>query len=370
MSFSFNDIKYGWKIIAGVVITGATIFVADNTRQQILQRDTIQPILGTHERCLSAGVAPLEFVRTWTSNVYDTSGVTVYTNIVTNAIGWRVDRGMLVDLDAKIEELAPYFVDINSVYYSTTNIVMHTFTNILTTEGIGDGTNFTAYGWYVSQDDLKERCKVLYVLKYSSVFTATAYSNDFESIGWGSTFSTWGAAKTYADANLTKSYSLASGGSCRTLGAMYYVEYIPDYMEDIFWNAMKTVWKKSTISFSNSTPLKGTVDWYVSLQPTGKEFTKPRHRTDDLNPVYSANGTPNSNPYDFYLWGTVPVETNIEYTISEDVSSDATWCTVPSDSTGHGSYIFHTYVSSEGFLFHSQSLLFSPEFYYCTNKFW
>jgi len=168
MSFSFNDIKYGWKIIAGVVITGATIFVADNTRQQILQRDTIQPILGTHERCLSAGVAPLEFVRTWTSNVYDTSGVTVYTNIVTNAIGWRVDRAMLVALDAKIEELAPYFADTNTVYDGTTNIVMNTFTGLLTSLDIGDHTNFTAYGWYISQDDLKERYKVLETLKWSA----------------------------------------------------------------------------------------------------------------------------------------------------------------------------------------------------------
>ena len=180
MSFSFNDIKYGWKIITGVVITGATIFVADNTRQQILQRDTIQPILGTHERCLSAGVAPLEFVRSWYSNAYDGTNAVLYTNIVTNAIGWRVDRGMLVDLDAKIEELAPYFADTNTVYDGTTNIVMNTFTGLLTSLDIGDHTNFTSYGWYVSQDDLRERCKFLYSL------TKTAESGVFVGMHRGS----------------------------------------------------------------------------------------------------------------------------------------------------------------------------------------
>jgi len=178
VAWSFDSLKYGWKIPVGIVLAGTTIYVAGNLRARINQVDVIEPVLGTHERCLAAGIAPLEFVRQWYSNAYESTvttgvvdGVTnwttnwtavLYTNVFTNVIGWRKDRAMLVSTDAKIKELAPYFVDTNSVYDGTTNIIMHTFTGLLASLNIGvGGTNFTAYGWRVGTNELRERCAVL-----------------------------------------------------------------------------------------------------------------------------------------------------------------------------------------------------------------
>jgi len=64
--------------------------------------------------------------------------------IVTNTIGWHVDRDTLVSIDEKIKALVPCYVDTNSVYDGTTNIVMLTFTGLLTSLHLGDGTNFTS----------------------------------------------------------------------------------------------------------------------------------------------------------------------------------------------------------------------------------
>ena len=154
MSFQTTAIKYGWMYLTALgVITGTTIYVANNTRKQVLPVDIIQIPLAVTERALALQygtnalgeplyyVDPPSFVRTWTSNVYTTNGVTVYTNIVTNTIGWHTDRTMMVSLDATIKALVPYYVDTNTVYDGTTNIAMLTVTGLWASLGIGDGTN-------------------------------------------------------------------------------------------------------------------------------------------------------------------------------------------------------------------------------------
>ena len=149
MSIQTTALKYGWYIVAGAVLTGATIFVTDSTQKRITQRDAIQVILGTVERCYATqtatnptySVSPPSFVRSWVS----TNGAGGWeTNQVTNSISWYTDRAMMVSLDATIKALCPYYVDTNSVYDGTTNIIMHTFTGLLTSLDLGDHTNFTA----------------------------------------------------------------------------------------------------------------------------------------------------------------------------------------------------------------------------------
>jgi hypothetical protein len=227
MAFSTQAIKYGWVALASLgVLTGVTIYVANNQRHQVKPEDIIQPVLGTVERCLalqystnpvSYYVAPPSFVRTWlktnvtayaltnpfapadafvmvlcyTSYWPSTTGVPVvncytssfdqyggyyypylkinyaeswtatgghvwvtrnvgqtvnagfsnYFEIVTNTIGWHIDRDMMVSLDATIKALVPYYCDTNTVYDGTTNIVMLTVTGLWASLKIGDGTN-------------------------------------------------------------------------------------------------------------------------------------------------------------------------------------------------------------------------------------
>jgi hypothetical protein len=195
MAFSVQVIRYGWVALASLgVITGATIYVANNQRHQVKPQDIIEITLGTYERCLATqtstnptySVTPPSFVRTWTSNVYTTNGVTVYTNIVTNTIGWHIDRDMMISLDTTIKALVPYYVDTNTVYDGTTNIVTLTVTGLWASLGIGDRTNkFTRepcwtnpvstaatygdYPWQIYAEDLQERYKVLNALKYSVI---------------------------------------------------------------------------------------------------------------------------------------------------------------------------------------------------------
>ena len=157
MAFSFQNIKYGWLALTGIVLTGTTIYVVNNTRHQVKQIDIIPIVLGVYERCLATQYAtnplyyvdPPSFVRNW----INTNGAGGYvTNAVTNAIGWHVDRSMMVELDAKIKALVHYYVDTNTVYNGTTNISMLTVTGLWASLGIGDGTNqFTSVPCWTNQ---------------------------------------------------------------------------------------------------------------------------------------------------------------------------------------------------------------------------
>lgn len=175
MALSFQDIRYGWVALVGIVITGTTIFVASNQRQQVEQIDVIEIALGAYERCLATKrdawggtykpqyiVQPPSYVREWT----DASG-TVYS--VTNAIGWQIDRSMMTNLDTIIKELVPYYID-----ETDTNNNL-TVTGLWARLSIGDGTNeFTSipatgtnnaqygtYSWQLYSVALEERYKVL-----------------------------------------------------------------------------------------------------------------------------------------------------------------------------------------------------------------
>ena len=162
MAFATTAIRYGWVALVSLgVITGTTIYVLDNTRKQVKPEDIIELALGVHERCLATQyqtnpvaywVTPPSFVRTWYSNVYTTNGVTIYTNIVTNTIGWHIDRDMMVSLDTTISNLIPYYVDTNTVYSGSTNIVLLTVTGLWAALQIGDKTNkFTSTPCWINQ---------------------------------------------------------------------------------------------------------------------------------------------------------------------------------------------------------------------------
>jgi len=149
MAFNFTNLKYGWVILTGITL-GTTIYVVNNTRHQVNQADIVELLLGTTERCLATQYAtnpsyyvdPPSFVRNWIATNDSATNFGGYvTNAVTNAIGWYIDRSMMVELDAKIKALVPYYADTNTVYDGTTNIAMLTVTGLWAELGIGDGTN-------------------------------------------------------------------------------------------------------------------------------------------------------------------------------------------------------------------------------------
>lgn len=202
MAWSFTDLRYGWKIATGIALASTTIYVANNTRWRVNQADVIELALGVDERvmALQTGtnafgapvylVARPSFVRNWITNNYETQvvgGVTsvvavAYTNTFTNTIGYRTDHAMMVELDAKLKEIVPYYVD--------TNTFLHlTFTGLLASLSLGDGTNFTrtpaigtnaaTYGelpWRIYVEDLQERYKVLNALRYIKYTTNAPFS--------------------------------------------------------------------------------------------------------------------------------------------------------------------------------------------------
>lgn len=163
MSFATQALRYGWVALASLgALTGTTIYVLNNQRHQVKPEDIIELVLGTVERCHATknlyfndeqgrwddryGVHPPTIEQTWYSNVYmtnGTNGVAIYTNIVTNTIGWRIDQGMMMWVDTAIKALVPFYVNTNTIALTTTNFVfdMLTVTGLWAELQIGDRTN-------------------------------------------------------------------------------------------------------------------------------------------------------------------------------------------------------------------------------------
>ena len=258
MAWNFTDLRYGWKITTGIVLAGTTIYVANNTRWRVNQADVIELALGVHERCLATqtgtnkagepvyAVAPPVIVRSWYSNSYEstvTNGVTnwfavLHTNIVTNAIGWRTDRQMMVDLDAKIFALIPYYVDTNSAYDGSSNISMLTVTGVFASLQIGDhtnqftaipaiGTNAATFGPWAWRNYIvawQERYKVMNVMKMTKPNNSPMTAKYIPQPYGGLWESSWSLAKVAAEINFLAHNGTFDYFACYTAG-IYYSSY-------------------------------------------------------------------------------------------------------------------------------------------------
>ena len=415
MAWSFTNLKYGWRYVVGISLAATTIYVANNTRWRINQADDIELDLAVAERCLAtqygtnaAGeplyrVVPPEYVRSWYSNSYVTTNVPgdavtnwtaqLHTNIYTNTVGWRTDRAKAVSRDAKIKALVPCYVDTDSVYDGTTNIIMHTFTGLLTSLDLGDHTNFTAipaigtniatYGPWAWRNYFvawQERYKVLNALKmtapsdYSMV--ATNQIGGFAYNHFATNVSVWAALKASIDTNMAGpptafigTFTFATATSAHEPNTGIWAE--PD--------AWKQVWKDSTFSWSNITVLDGTMFWFVSMtNMTGDDFGVP-YVTNNFVTGYDANGIPNPLNGQLYIWGEEVVAASNGVIFSVNLSSDATWCVAPSWDTGWTHWNWRipfpsdpyvTLVSTRGCKLREHKAVFQPTFLYCTNKYW
>ena len=379
MSIATTSLKYGWKVLAILTIGTGTIFVADNVLNRITTKDRIEITLAVVERCYATQyqtnpaayhVDPPSIVRTWT----DTNGASV---IVTNSIAWRDDLSMKIELDAKIHALCPHYVDTNSVYDGTTNIIMHTFTGLLASLNIGDGTNFTAipaigtnvatYGPWAWRNYIvawQERYKVLEVLKVMIFSTYTKQNTSISADNSPFTNKVWSDAKSVVDGKINTATTNVSAGWLHTdtYGVSWYIGDPPPLKKSAF----KTIWLNSTLSCQNYTCFNGELNWYVALtNPAGIFFYWGWY--GNIEPKYAANGTPNVINGLSYKWGTENIGSNDVVVITKDVSSDAVWCDEASVATGQD--IFgNGYRSAKGFVVDSAVILFAPTFNYCTDS--
>ena len=426
MSIPTQALRYGWVALATLSITGATIFVANNTLRQITPATVIQIVLGTAERCYATqtgtnpvtgkpvyAVDPPIIIRSWYSNSYETqvvAGVTgvvavLHTNIMTNAIGWRTDRAMMVNLDATIKALVPYYVDTNTVCDGMTNIAMLTVTGLWASLAIGDHTNqftqtpewtdtngvthaatFGPWAWRNYVLAWQERYKVLNALKYT--LATVSVSNEYRygegstngggldfSYGFDSTtmvataMDNWEKAKQLCD-DMAETNVLISAGDApedKSGGAISLYSYTR-WFYTTGATARKTIWTKLFMTYGNT--LGGSIDYY-----TKNQLPYPWRDPGDLGGYayveeYDANGTPNAVPYVYYKMASFSVVSNATSSYEADICEDASWGNDP--EVNHGGYSMRGFSVWASYPYPDSGhfVIFRPSFNYCTEKFW
>jgi len=389
MAWSFTDLKYGWKIAAGISLAAVTIFVVNNERERVNQADIIELALGTHERCLATQyatnpatyyVASPSFVRSWYSNSYVTTNVPgdpvtnwtaqLWTNTFTNVIGWRSDRAMMASLDSTIKALVPYYADINTVYAGTTNISMLTVTGLWASLGIGDGTNqftsvpaigtneatYGAYPWRVYKEDLEERYKVLNALRYSKINVSGVYTGFHNDIILWNMGTNWDTAKNTAETGqnplvieIDADFTLFTYGVVNT-NLNEYMTFLANHR--LILSALEMQKLTTNVTYQTYFFVKPTLPFGYAIGTSGAVF-------DD-----------NGLGLLFNTWNLI-ISTN------NSLGTLPAWCAEPSSGTspllpdvdGYGT---DGYGSSRGLQINreNQSFVLDYNFLYCTNKYW
>lgn len=389
MAFSFQSIRYGWVALASVVLTGATIYVATNARERVQQIDVIEIVLATHERCLATEygtnedgtakyhVAPPSVVRDWT----DSNG----TVRVTNAIGWRLDRGMLTNLDATIKALVPYYADTNT-------LAAYTVTGLWAALAIGDGTNqFTqtpewvatngvtnaaTYGgipWRLHKTALEERYKVLHALA-ARAHAVDCVGTNYRGYSYplGEFDATWGAAKTNAETyvktgsnfigRLLKSPARYSIGIGRVGVTEYAAEQYYGAWRFAVSNISTSVSHRATFFVQSSTAYRFNPDFVFMTVSNAANKT-----FDGYGEIVDTNG--------WQVFDTTEWVTNSGFYSKQIGSTNyPTWCDQPSSNVyeyywSSGDY-YPIYARARGYLTTGWTGIVSFAFAYATNKYW
>lgn len=186
MSYSLENLRYGWQAVVGLgILAGAGIYVAVNRSHYVTAADEAEIVLAIVERCMGTQygtnadgtpqyrVAPPVLVQTWVTSVVTevvltnqyTNGIdgtvtnvvytnwiftyttNLYTNVFTYFAGshWSDEKIIfLQSLDDKIKDLVQWYVDTNSLsplLAPTGDIRMLTVTGLWDSLQIGDRTN-------------------------------------------------------------------------------------------------------------------------------------------------------------------------------------------------------------------------------------
>lgn len=368
MGWDFNDLPYGWKIAAGVVLAGTTIYVAGNQRMRVNQADFIELFLGVHERCLAASISAPEFEQYM---VFD--GEARY---VTNTFGFRTPIGggsvspfQLETLDSKIKQLVPYFVDTNTLYAGSDTIANLTVTGLWARLEIGDGVSeFTQWRrGRITIDGMYERYKVLESLKYLNTYSARALSFSWDNtnryIGISDFEESWNDAKAGVEGDW-KSQHFTAFPSKYTSGLA---------TTDEVYFAARGFSKSGRLVFPvASTGVSQRIDVYAKAKAAdrgvmGNTITNAANKTfDGYDVVDSTNGwrlIDDSSAWsgtNQYIYSAVFGDTNFP-----------TWCEDPTTGTPFEKYEgYEYYMIARGYEVTALSVISEWQFLYATNRFW
>lgn len=255
----WKTVNYGWVCPTNMTLTNDTIYVNTN-KQMISIEDAVELVLGTYERCLvtlyqtnpiAYRVAPWTNIQTFFELSYTSNSVTTNSAIKTNAFGWYIEQNLLTNLDAKIKALVPYYVDTNTVYDGSTNIVMLTVTGLWDSLKIGDGTNqFTIVppwtnittNWLVNYTNYYPftNGSTTNIIYTTAFYQAVSYATNWDGTNWG-----WGTISNWPNIIVTSIQTTVYG----TLGTNWH--FYTDAFKERFkvLNALKIT--TNTITWDN-----------------------------------------------------------------------------------------------------------------------
>ncbi len=376
MAFSFQNIKYGWVALTGIVLTGTTIYVAVNTRHHVKQIDIIPVALGTYERCLATQyatnplyrVAPSSFVRSW----INTNGVA---ENVTNAFGNYIDKSMMDSLDTTIKQLVPY-------YRPSETGELWSVTSLWAYLNIGDGTsqftriptietNFATYGSYPQQiyvECLQERYKVLNALKLTTV-TLSAPSLNLNPYwigdyyyGHGHSYYTLEIAKNSAQTN----YSLISTNNTTTPRSLsIWGGYFGGIPADLYANVARYIIGPFSTNFPHSCIVTATSVRSSGLYTNDSEWSSQGAISTESNWVEIINTTNSYNQWEeSSIYGSAELPQWHSHTNSID--GDLPWYATRRKGNVVGGLGYIASYDVPTIILTNWSIIFQ----YCTNKYW
>jgi hypothetical protein len=398
MSIATHAIKYGWVYLASLTIGTGTIFMVNPVLNRITLHDRIEVFLGVVERCYATqtgtntdgsgiyAVAPPVEVRTW----YDANGTSV---TVTNAIEWRDDLSMKVDLDAKIFALIPCYVDPATVYDGTTNISMLTVTGLFASLQIGDhtnqftavpaiGTNAATYGPWAWRNYVvawQERYKVLNALRCVKLSAAFDIEKDIRQAQ--SFFYDGGPARSW------ENYQLFLNGALSIVPINTDIVYLKNYVQvtDLD-NAQGWVWQNRPGESGKSHIGTDTRQGYVGNAITMRlKVTGPKMGNTNLATIKSfcQQYILESPLTEFIYYDGGPIGTNIlhSYYSSDEIYTNLNQRTVKEWAGEHEFLIdfpavvyqspaYSRELYGADYSFNNPEAYLFPQFNYCTEQFW
>jgi hypothetical protein len=349
---------------------------------------------------------------------------TVITNsfVVTNAIGWHIDRQMVSELDVKIKNIVPLYLDPVSVTNGLGPVAL-TVTGLWAQLSIGNGTNqFTrtpcwtnvlttnyivSYTTYYPTGDVAAVCYTSredQVVNYASAWDGSnyawtvasnwpaivlqetnsatygelpwqVYAQDLEerykvlnalkvvnaSVTWGdAAFRRLGGGSSTSPYPTNWATATAQADAALALTAVGGAQPY-GYTIGYLWPG---VGYRASKSFSTTITVHRVLAHAqaTNLNGTVSWYVSLTNYQSDIgyDMDYDQNGTPNDEMGVYYLWTNISMTAGV-YSNNVPICSDVNWCDEP---------VAGTNMTLRGFDRAGHFLTCEPEFMYCTNKYW
>jgi hypothetical protein len=159
----WTNLLYGWLVMTNLVTTGQVWYASPSAHGDLRAVDEIEILLGSAERCIATETNATGYQATpltYVESIRGTNGMIT----VTNALTWQLaGKTMLTSNDASFKLAIPYYVQTNTVTNYTTNMLMHTFTGMVDSLGIG----FSNWPYQVEYTNYEDRYKVLNFMEWT-----------------------------------------------------------------------------------------------------------------------------------------------------------------------------------------------------------